>query len=216
MIKKITQNIEEWRDVKDPFFSKYYQISNLGRLKSKGRYVVRGGENNRYEYWKMERIMKPRRSKSFPHLFATMILMEDGVKKVKTIYIHKGVAEAFLSRPSSKHVHVEHINGDYANNRTSNLRWITASELSIKLFELYPENKNNLKESNIKSGFYDKLRSEAWKKPFTISQLRKAGLGLEQISKMFDCSPATISNVLNKNNTKETKLPNSINKNDIY
>jgi hypothetical protein len=207
MTKKITENIEEWRDVKDPFFSQYYQISNLGRLKSKGRYVTRGGESNRYEYWKMERIMKPRRSKSFPHLFATMIIMEDGVRKIKTIYIHKAVAEAFIPRPSTQHVYVEHIDGDYTNNRVSNLRWITASELSIKLLKLYPQNKNNLKRSNIKSGFYDKLRSDAWKKPFTISQLKKTGLGLEQIAKMFGCSAATISNVLNK--SKETKSPNS-------
>jgi hypothetical protein len=157
----------------------------------------------------MEKLMKLRRSKSFPHLFASMIISEEGVKTVKTIYIHKGVAEAFIPRPSEDHVYVEHIDGDYNNNRVSNLRWITASEHSIKLMEMYPENRNNLKKSNEKNGFYEKIKSKAWGKKFTISQLFKKGFSHKELAEMFDCSSSTIYNLLktgtNKSKTNRTK-----------
>lgn len=45
-----------------------------------------------------------------------------------TRYIHRLVAEAFLPpRPSPKH-EINHKDGDRANNRASNLEWVTRSE----------------------------------------------------------------------------------------
>lgn len=202
MSKRITQPIEEWMDVKDPFFSEYFQISNLGRLKSKGRYVTRGGEKNRYEYFKPESIMKVRHSKEFPHLFATMIVKIDGEATVRTIYIHKAVAECFVPKPSEEHIYVEHIDGDYNNNTVSNLRWITASENSTKNIEKYPENRNKLRDVNIKNGYYKSLRSDAWNKKFTILQLFKRGIKIAKLAEMFGCSYGTIYNILKKQRSK--------------
>ena len=61
---------EIWKDVNHPIFKKFYEVSNLGRLKTKGRISTRGGELNRYTYWVSLRIVSVRRSKENPHLFA--------------------------------------------------------------------------------------------------------------------------------------------------
>jgi hypothetical protein len=188
--------VEKWKDVKDPFFGNYYQISNLGRLKSKARKIYRGGDKNRYVYNKPEFILKLRRSKEQPHLFTTMFKKDNGLVSVKSIYVHKAVAEAFIKRPSAKHIYVEHIDGDYKNNNVSNLKWLTASESSKKSMEKYPENKNKIKETNIKNGYYEKIKSPNWKKRKTILELYKKGISGTYLSRWFKCSSATIYNII--------------------
>ena len=47
----------------------------------------------------------------------------------KKHYVHRLVAQAFLEPPpSEKHTEVNHIDGDRANNRPDNLKWVTPSE----------------------------------------------------------------------------------------
>ena len=41
---------------------------------------------------------------------------------------HRIVADYFLEKPSSKHLFVIHLDGNRANNVTSNLRWVTLAE----------------------------------------------------------------------------------------
>jgi len=194
------KTIEIWKDVKDPIFSEYYQVSNLGRLRTKGRKVIRGGNRNRYSYIKSPKIVSLRRSKENPHLFAS--LYADEVISNKTKYVHKLVAEAFIKKPSSNHSYVTHIDGNHDNNFASNLRWITASENSKRNMEKHPENKTKLKSHNIKVGYYDSLKSHVRKKKNIkkVVKMRKWGVSVKEISRIFECSEATIYNVLSKKN----------------
>jgi len=187
--------IEVWKDVEDPLYKDYYEISNLGRLKTKGRYVTRGGKNNRYTYWKDSRIVSLRSGK-YPHLFCS--LYANDRDKNKTAYIHKLVAEAFIKRPSKNHIFVTHIDGDYKNNMASNLKWITASENSKKNIEKYPENRERLKNHNIKTGYYDILRHPAWSEEnkIKIKYMVRWGVSIEEISRIFKCSSATVYKIV--------------------
>jgi hypothetical protein len=93
---------EIWKDVAHPIFKKFYEVSNLGRLKTKGRSSTRGGENNRYTYWVSPRIVSVRRSKENPHLFCSLYA-HNVLLKNKTAYVHKIVAESFIKRPTKEH-----------------------------------------------------------------------------------------------------------------
>lgn len=77
----------------------------------------------------------------------------------ETIYVHKIVAQLFIDSPKDlKKVYVEHIDDDFNNNHHSNLRWISHSELQIRnMNERHPENKDKLKNANIKSGYYQNV-----------------------------------------------------------
>jgi len=190
---------EIWKDVNHPIFWKYYQISNLGRLKTKGRYVTRGGPENEYTFWLDERIVSTRRSKVNPHLFCSLYATKVLLKN-KTAYIHKLVADAFLKKPSKDHVYVTHIDGDYDNNMVTNLRWITASENSKANIEKYPENKYKLKEYNEKIGYYKKLRHPIWEEK-NIKKIEKMiswGVSYKEIQRIYGCSEATFYKLIKK------------------
>jgi len=192
-------HVETWKDVDHPIFWRYYQVSNLGRIKTKGRYVTRGGPNNEYTYWLNERIVSTRRSKENPHLFCSLYAKKT-ILKNKTAYVHKLVAEAFIKRPSKKHVYVTHIDGNYDNNMATNLRWITASENSIRNIERYPENRNKLKEHNEKTGFYKNLRHPIWedKNLNRIEKMIYWGVSYKEIKRIYGCSEATVYKVIKR------------------
>jgi len=63
---------------------------------------------------------------------------------------------------------------------------------------MYPENKNKIKETNTKNGYYDSLKSEARKYKSLIKAMYEKGYTQIQIAEKFNCSNGTISNILNK------------------
>ena len=113
--------IEEWRDIEG--FNGFYQVSNLGRVKSMGGW--RGTAKRR------ERILK-------------IHLTKDGYCKVRLTHkdkdmtkrVHQLVAMAFIPNPMNKET-VNHIDGDKLNNVVTNLEWCTRSE---QLYHAYRMN----------------------------------------------------------------------------
>ena len=99
--KKYLDCQEYWKDV--PGYEGSYQVSSLGRVKSKYK------------------ILKPYREKS-GYLQVTISL--NG--KTKKVRIHRLVLLAFKGRPGSG-MEACHNDGDKANNKLSNLRWDTHS-----------------------------------------------------------------------------------------
>lgn len=117
MLFLIMEN-EIWKPVVG--YEGYYEISNLGRLKSVDR-MVKQGKSLRHV---TERIKKPHRaSDGYP----AYTLCRDC--KSKIIRIHLLLARAFIPNPENKG-YVDHINTDINDFRLENLRWVTAKENS--------------------------------------------------------------------------------------
>lgn len=104
---------EEWRDVVG--LEGYYQVSNLGRLRSVRRRDSLG------------RLVRPRLLKvnDTAERYISKSLTRDGI--ILNKMIHRMVAEAFVPNPD-KLPQVNHMDGDTHNNRWDNLEWVTPSE----------------------------------------------------------------------------------------
>jgi len=115
---------EEWRQVAG--YEGLYMISNLGRVKSLPRLVKRsiGGS-----YTTKERVLKGGTTcyKKRKTGYRFVILSKDN--KSKNFYVHKLVAQAFITNNKNKS-QVNHIDGNKLNNTVTNLEWCTPLENS--------------------------------------------------------------------------------------
>ena len=101
-----------WKDIKG--FEGYYQVSDIGEVKSLQRVIKRG--DNFLPV--CERILKPCCSKGYNHV----ILRKDGVSYTR--WVHKLVAEAFIPNPNSLPC-INHKDENTLNNKVDNLEWCT-------------------------------------------------------------------------------------------
>lgn len=109
--------MEIWKDVIG--LGEFYQVSNLGRVRSKDR-IVMGGNGPRLHRGK-ELIPQPN-SKGY---FRVNLTDANGNKKF--YFIHRMVAAAFVENPSGK-PHVNHLDCNPKNNKADNLEWVTHQE----------------------------------------------------------------------------------------
>ena len=116
---------ERWSKI--PNYEKFYMASNLGRIKSIGRWVNTCGDGKRYVE---ERIMKPQKR---PDGYLMVGLSKNNKTTSKTI--HRLVLTSFLDQPPKKEF-VNHIDGNKKNNKLSNLEWVDKSENAKHSFRL--------------------------------------------------------------------------------
>lgn len=135
---------EEWRSVCG--FEGLYEISNLGRIRSLGRDIIRkDGPGKVFK----SKILKTHPSNRLRH---HKINLRDLDGNNYPRFIHRLVAEAFIPNPDNKPL-VDHIDTNGENNNASNLRWVTAKENSNN-----PVSKNKNKTTSYKKGL--ELRSK--------------------------------------------------------
>lgn len=113
-------NNEVWRDVIG--FEDTYQISNLGRFKSKEKLVNARSKDTWYKRLRKEKIRNPSDNGGG---YKRVTVCYNG--KSKTLYIHRLVAEAFLCNPNNLK-QVNHKDFNKSNNKASNLEWCTSKE----------------------------------------------------------------------------------------
>lgn len=125
---------EEWRDIEG--YENLYQISNKGRVKSLGRYDLRGN-------LRKEKFLKIFKSRDYYQVRLRKF------NKNKTYYVHRLVAINFISNPNNL-PQVNHKDECKTNNCVDNLEWCTpyynfhySEELQIKAIEKRIKKRNN-------------------------------------------------------------------------
>jgi len=108
---------EQWKPICN--YENYYEVSNLGNIRSVDRYVK--SKSNSRVLLKG----KPMKYVVSIHGYKRITLCKDG--KHKQFFIHRLVALAFLKNSYNKPM-INHIDGNKLNNELSNLEWCTHSE----------------------------------------------------------------------------------------
>jgi len=106
---------EIWKDIE--VYEGYYEVSNLGRVKSLAKTIKRGSNHLTIQ----ERILKQINN---GNNYVRICLCKDGLKK---FYVHRLVASAFIEKKDHQD-QVNHINKITNDNRVENLEWVSNRE----------------------------------------------------------------------------------------
>ena len=161
---------EIWKDIKG--YEGLYQVSNMGRIKSIGRYVKK---KNSIVQRKKEKILKQRVHTRCKYRELTIGLTKDG--EIKTLSVHRLVALTFIPNSDNK-PQVNHINENPLDNRIDNLEWVTAKENAN-----YGNRNKKIGEANSRPVLQYNLQGELVKRWKSLTECENNGFWHSAISK---------------------------------
>lgn len=183
---------EEWRAI--PGYEKLYEVSNHGRVRSS---CSRKGSRKGL-------ILKPKVAKTgYLHI---------GLKNggARTHLVHRLVAAAFIELPAVK-MPVNHKDGNKANNRISNLEYVTAKENQqhASANNLLAMGDRNIARKNphIRRGENSKHNILTTADALEAMRLMSEGSRVSDIARMFNVSYWTISKIKHGRNWKHLRTP---------
>ena len=134
------KQVEIWNDIKE--YEGYYQVSNLGRVKSLKRSYEVERHKSKYLYNKKEKIL----SQTTTKLGYKRISLNKH-NKLKSFLVHRLVAKAFIEEIKDKN-QVNHKNCNKLDNNLFNLEWVNQSENMKHAYKNGFNHTQNLKGDN--------------------------------------------------------------------
>lgn len=171
--------VEVWKSVVG--FEGYYQVSNLGQVRSVDRVVKHKGVPNRQNQLKGQEL-KLKLSQGYHR-----VGLRKNSEKQRMYPVHRLVATAFIENAENKPV-VNHIDGIKLHNNVENLEWATVKENTIHAFD-----------TGLRIGPRGVKQGHAKLSPDLICKakaLRDAGNSYSCIGKLTGVSTSTIYNAL--------------------
>lgn len=108
--------MEQWKSIQG--YENYYEVSNLGRVRSVDRLVPHA----RHGFTKQSgKVLTPAETDGYLKVALSMN------RSLRSFRVHRLVAIAFVDNPDSLQ-EVNHKDGDKLNNQSSNLEWCTHSQ----------------------------------------------------------------------------------------
>jgi len=166
--------IEVWKDICG--YEGSYKVSNLGRVKSLNRSIV-----------KSDGIVANLKSKILSQNtdFNGYKLVVLSVKnKARTCKVHRLAAISFIGYKCSK-MHVNHINGVKDDNTINNLEWCTPKENMKHAFDNKLIDMSKYRSNRAKLSWSD------------VMCIRKSNMQQKQLALMFNVDPKAIRQILN-------------------
>lgn len=156
--------VEIWKPIRG--YEGWYEVSNLGRVKSVERDVIYYVNGKQFVRHYKEKIKEPNTNRGG---YLYVILYKNGVGETKRV--HRLVAEAFIPNEENK-PEIDHINTIRDDNRVENLRWAT-----------HQENNNN--ELTLAKHFEKLINREDMSKP--VNQYTLEGELIKVWPSISDC-----------------------------
>lgn len=180
LIQRVFYFMEVWKDIKG--YEGYYQVSNLGGVKSVDRIITT--ENGVIQKYKEKKLSLGDSGRGYK----VITLNKNG--KRKRFKVHRLVAIAFLANPENK-PQVNHIDGIRDNNKIENLEWVTGSENVQHAFD------NGLKKSSKGQSHGMSILTED--KVLEIRAIyAKGGISQKKLGLLFGVCESSVRNIVNK------------------
>lgn len=186
----ILENLENevWKDIIG--YEGYYQVSNMGRIRSLDRYIWQSKDNgNLYSRFMKGKVLSNKRTNGNGYC---IVQLNTGTGSIsKNNYIHILVASHFIDNENN-FPQVNHKDGNKSNNQVSNLEWITnAGNVQHAI-------KNNLINSRYLN---DEEIIEIYE--YIINNPKD---NYETVSNKFDVKKITVQNIKNKSTVRYKEL----------
>ena len=115
---------EIWKDVAIEPWGGFYQVSNIGRVRSKQRRGVKKYKNGlEQEFLVKSKILKNRFLFGYDRV--NFYHQDYGNKHY---FVHRIIYMTFVGNPINSDMQINHKNGIKSDNRLENLEWVTPSE----------------------------------------------------------------------------------------
>lgn len=176
--------VEIWKDIKN---FDYYEISNLGRVRSKKFYSVAACNSKRLIGGKMLRLNVG----SWKYFYVSIGLLDQR----KKVLVHRIVAENFIDNPYNYPM-VNHKDGNKLNNRVDNLEWCTYAMNNLHRCRVLGFGARD-KHHNAKLSLEDVRK---------IKFLSEASMHNTEIASIFNVSRTSISRIVRGKTWHELQL----------